>query len=228
MLTEGCEVKRPGLRTTVHFPSIRVILERFQATKASGKRVIRKFGIGNLRFFVMAISTPREVPTDLASDLINQIHEKNLMRRWEDAGYLVRPEDGVPAAPLKLSLSHMRETWGTYCVVAVAENGDTRGSCWYCCRTGHCTHEYVAQQLSNIQTHIRGQVPLARVGAIALRRRDRAGSSGDEGALAVRPGAHQRQTSKPRLRGIRRKRQPASKPAAKRGPPWYSLGHFSF
>jgi hypothetical protein len=163
-------MKVPGSRKTMFLPSIRDILDKYEATSRMQQPSICKLRVGTLRYFIIA------VPVDTARCLVKQLHcrsEARLQDVWIEAGVLTEPADAVPDATRKLSFQALNASLGTFCVTAVAEHGGTRSSCWSACRHGHCPHEYAAQQVAEIPTHVKQEVPNAREGAQALRLQER-------------------------------------------------------
>ena len=143
MEQDGLIVQRPGswteqdghlVRTTVHLPSIPTILAAAAAAgdandnDASGTAddaspvvTIPVVRVG-VTYYVMAIGPPRPIPKTLARNLVDQLrtNDSDTTRdMWIGMGILVAPLDAADAAPRKLGLSRLRETWGD-CVTRAA------------------------------------------------------------------------------------------------------------
>ena len=114
MLTEGCEIKRPGLRTTVFMAGIEAIFAKYDETRASPSPTVRRVVKTGRIFYVMAIARPAAVAMAFAQKLVEQMlvqREDHLIQLWQAAGIRTTPADATPQAPLKLCLSMSRETW---------------------------------------------------------------------------------------------------------------------
>ena len=98
-------------------------------------------------------------------------------RKRRDCGILSdAPEDFAQSAPHKVELQQLRELWGQYCLVVVSRESFSC-SCPIQSDEGHCPHGYSCFQIAVYATYVGRALPVAAVGAAALRA---GGSSEDE------------------------------------------------
>ena len=168
MLTQGLVAKPPG-RKSVFLPSIAAIVD---AAQTPGQPIgqpmcVQRIHVSGRLALVMRVGVPRPIERTFAEALVKQFRTKDIATLHADwrRMNIIQTVDGHE----KVLNDKLHEFWGLHCVVLLGGGMESTGSCWYCCRHGHCNHVYAAEQLEGFACHVGIQVPDACEGAIVLR-----------------------------------------------------------